>query len=328
MVVLGHAIQYGNGASYLASEQHYDNPLFRFVYSFHMPLFMLISGYLLAFSLERRSSRQVFTSRLRRLGVPILTFALLIKGASVAAVAKGDTTFLQWAEGFLSFSVMNYHLWFLWSVLFNTFFVVVIRRLGDSPALYLLAWAGLLLMPEGTLHGVYSFMFPCFAAGYLAGKHRFAEQKRPEGRWLFALSLVLFAVGLSLYGKETYVYVSGQCVLRSEGARYFWLDMLRLVTGMAGSLCVLTALKWLYSRSKENPVTRSIIALGRDSMGIYLFQTLFFFLSGRLSLMPFTGHHAADVTLTFALCLAFSFACTRLARLNRLSNFFFLGGSK
>ena len=45
-VVLGHCIQYGSGIFYLKDEIYFENWLFKIIYSFHMPLFMLISGYL------------------------------------------------------------------------------------------------------------------------------------------------------------------------------------------------------------------------------------------------------------------------------------------
>lgn len=46
LVILGHNIQYGSGVSYYTNELYFDNVLFKLIYSFHMPLFALISGYL------------------------------------------------------------------------------------------------------------------------------------------------------------------------------------------------------------------------------------------------------------------------------------------
>lgn len=46
LVILGHCIQYGSGATYLNKELFWENKIFQWVYSFHMPLFALISGYL------------------------------------------------------------------------------------------------------------------------------------------------------------------------------------------------------------------------------------------------------------------------------------------
>lgn len=38
LVVLGHSIQF-------LSHNNFENPLFKFIYAFHMPLFMFLSGY-------------------------------------------------------------------------------------------------------------------------------------------------------------------------------------------------------------------------------------------------------------------------------------------
>ena len=55
LVVMGHCIQYGSGNDYYVECTFFENSLFKFIYSFHMPLFMLISGYLFAFSLKKRT---------------------------------------------------------------------------------------------------------------------------------------------------------------------------------------------------------------------------------------------------------------------------------
>lgn len=45
LVVLGHNIQYGSGRNFLVSSDFYNNSVFKLIYSFHMPLFALIAGY-------------------------------------------------------------------------------------------------------------------------------------------------------------------------------------------------------------------------------------------------------------------------------------------
>lgn len=52
-VLVGYSIQYGFSEAYLASKAYFDNVIFKVIYSYHMPLFMLISGYLFAFSISR-----------------------------------------------------------------------------------------------------------------------------------------------------------------------------------------------------------------------------------------------------------------------------------
>lgn len=46
LVVAGHAIQYGSGREYLHANCYFENGIFAFIYSFHMPMLMLCSGYL------------------------------------------------------------------------------------------------------------------------------------------------------------------------------------------------------------------------------------------------------------------------------------------
>ena len=45
LVILGHAIQYATSQDY----NYAGNSIFQIIYSFHMPLFMMMSGYLFAY---------------------------------------------------------------------------------------------------------------------------------------------------------------------------------------------------------------------------------------------------------------------------------------
>lgn len=50
LVVWGHFIQF----IYVGSDSYFDNIIFKVIYSFHMPLFAIISGYLYCNSVEKR----------------------------------------------------------------------------------------------------------------------------------------------------------------------------------------------------------------------------------------------------------------------------------
>lgn len=50
LVVIGHCIQCGSGSLYFEEQLYFDNILFRVIYSFHMPLFMLLSGFLFGYT--------------------------------------------------------------------------------------------------------------------------------------------------------------------------------------------------------------------------------------------------------------------------------------
>ena len=72
LVVLGHCIQYGSGHVYLFEEEFFNNSLYKLIYSFHMPLFILISGFLFAYSCEKYNIKGFIWNRLKGLCVPIL----------------------------------------------------------------------------------------------------------------------------------------------------------------------------------------------------------------------------------------------------------------
>lgn len=55
LVVIGHNIQFMKGNTY-AQGDFFSNPVFSIIYTFHMPAFMLVSGYL--FYLASKSIKQ------------------------------------------------------------------------------------------------------------------------------------------------------------------------------------------------------------------------------------------------------------------------------
>lgn len=70
LVVIGHAIQYGNEISYANSTTFFSNHLFKIIYSFHMPLFMIISDYLFHYSVITGDEKYIIKSKIERLLIP------------------------------------------------------------------------------------------------------------------------------------------------------------------------------------------------------------------------------------------------------------------
>ena len=74
-VLWGHCIQYGmvNGGNF------FENPIFKFIYSFHMPMFMLISGYLFYDSAKTKNISKLLVTRLWSLGIPLFVWGCVPK---------------------------------------------------------------------------------------------------------------------------------------------------------------------------------------------------------------------------------------------------------
>lgn len=60
LVVYGHVIQ--RSMSPYEIDAHL-NPVFKLIYTFHMPLFFFLSGYAMVFSLNRRGILDIFKDR-------------------------------------------------------------------------------------------------------------------------------------------------------------------------------------------------------------------------------------------------------------------------
>jgi fucose 4-O-acetylase-like acetyltransferase len=74
LVVFGHCIQFGNGINFLNSNIFFDDIFFKIIYSFHMPLFMIISGYFYFFTVSKCNIKSLVESRITKLLVPIFVW--------------------------------------------------------------------------------------------------------------------------------------------------------------------------------------------------------------------------------------------------------------
>ena len=76
LVVWGHSIQFGLGYEYGDAGKYWHDYVYRAIYTFHMPLFMAISGYLFYYS-NKKSFKDVITSRLKSIGIPYLNYCTI-----------------------------------------------------------------------------------------------------------------------------------------------------------------------------------------------------------------------------------------------------------
>ncbi len=120
-VVIGHSIQWAYPDDFDAHE------VFRLIYSFHMPLFMFMSG-VIAYRENKQYCIGWLKKRFDSLIVPFLVWTLL------------PCIFLQnWKGGFLKFYDMakdpGSGYWFLWTLFQNSILLVIVYALEDSYAL-------------------------------------------------------------------------------------------------------------------------------------------------------------------------------------------------
>lgn len=98
LVVLGHLV---------TAKQEYRG-IYNFIYSFHMPLFMFVSGITAALSF-RRGKRNYLARRFLNIMVPYLTWCILLP--VIQTLLHGGS--VNWQEEFVSMFVTNTAYWFL-----------------------------------------------------------------------------------------------------------------------------------------------------------------------------------------------------------------------
>ena len=73
LMLWGHSIQFAS----VGQIDYFENVVFKVIYSFHMPLFMMISGYLFYYSAEKRDFLELFEYKGKSLMYSILMGSVL-----------------------------------------------------------------------------------------------------------------------------------------------------------------------------------------------------------------------------------------------------------
>lgn len=327
LMVFGHCLQYGVQWGEIGGESgFFSNDVFSLIYSFHMPLFMLLSGYLFSFGVTRwKTGGERFRKPFRTLLTPVSTVAVL---TIVCGWLSGKGVY--WER---SLHVWISTLWFLWAVFYCSLAVLAVRKLfNDAWWAYALLAAVALETPDCYLWHLHKFMYVYFVAAYLFGQG--IQQGRAPGVGKVLTMPVLGAVGVAYIGclccweVPHYVYVSGVTLLGRDATQQLSIDLFRWAIGFLGSWVCLGLVYHLWRLKIVPRFLDSLLQLaGRCSLGIYIFSTLI--LDGIVKLglsRPLRELNYAVVILQFGIVLAMSIFLTLAARRWKLSRGLLLGG--
>ena len=150
---------------------------FKFVYSFHMPLFALLSGYLFYWSMKK-DTFEIVKRRLTSIILPMFVWVTLVSlGSSAFKVYGGNFVLSKFLHDYISAFV--YLIWFLWAMFWCSLIALIVEKvLKGRLIVYGLLVIPLLFMPVTLNLHLYAFMFPYFAAGFLFNKYKGGEKCR------------------------------------------------------------------------------------------------------------------------------------------------------
>lgn len=171
LVVLGHVIQH-------LDPNFFNNPLFNLIYSFHMPLFMFVSGYVAYFSLQKYSFFEILKKRFIGLIIPFLAWSYLI------LVIVGHLNLESFIPFFKStINNLDSTFWFLPILFAGLILLAAISKISrKNPYIEIGLIFGLIvilnLLPFKMLSfPLITWHFPFISAGYLLSKYSYLVQK-------------------------------------------------------------------------------------------------------------------------------------------------------
>lgn len=265
-VLWGHSVQY--------LKNDYDflhNPVFEFIYSFHMSLFFMISGFFFHSSL-RLNFKEFLHKKSIQLLLPCLVWATLYYlVTTLTAILNGDEFSFSYFFEVLKLIVRpGGWSWFLRELFISYFIVYVfLKTLKKSWLACLLSISFVLIMPYCEIQRVF---LPVFWAGfYLKENYRFiAKQKK----LLSILLGTIFAICLWFWDGNYTMYVAGFPRLLNIRTLSFDfanvdISLFRLFIGLCGSLFWFVLFDWIY---KDNKFFYCYEKMGINTLSIYLLQ--------------------------------------------------------
>lgn len=254
LVIIGHVIaMMVNG--YVVGEK-----LNSLIYSFHMPLFMLLSGFFVSSKSEDIPIINIVTKKAKQLLLPSITCTaicllylwLVREHVNIRVEIIGNSWFLKTL--------------FVYYILF-----CVLRKTGLNIWLLMPLSCGVLFILPHASSLQANLLFPYFWGGYLIKRYKLLEKLTFS--WSYAiLSLLLFA---GLYTLQRYWNIPNYVEINIITLQSQWyLILIRYCVAFAGSIATILTISIIYKSIKKYPITTKCARYGKWTLGIYILQTI------------------------------------------------------
>lgn len=327
-VVFGHSIQFGSGSEYLQKGIYFENILFKVIYSFHMPLFMLISGYLFAFSINKRKWSELIVYKIKTLIVPILLWSIISCALILLKMYLNEQpiSLLIAVKEYIAISLENF--WFLWAIFWCSFVVTIVHKFfGDNVIIYVLGLVLTFIIPDILNLSLYKFMYPFFLMGYFFNSKNYVKKYKNiiESKQTLALCGIVFIGLLYLYDYDSYIYTSGYCILKDDLLKQLFINVYRFSVGITGSSFVMLIIKkaYKYIGTKANHI---ILYVGQNSIGIYIISSFVFSYALTIITFNLSSINYFITIIETATILFFCLLCTFIIQKSSYMNKLLLGG--
>lgn len=256
LVIYGHCLQH------LVSITPIEQPMFRFLHSFHMPLFMAVSGFF-AMSLQKLSLKEFFVKKGRQLLVPAIGCCFL---AAVILLALGENVEREY---------YIYGIWFLKSLFLCSLLYYVATRFKRFR---MVAFLVSLLLSQIIPYFNLPTMYPPFLLGAVI--REFWPWFKKNSGWLMTLSGGVFVIMLLYLDGGDFVSVPTMKAIKGAlkgdfsdltslaSIRYF-----RIAIGFAGILFFILLFETITGKLSGKDWIDGLGKYGQRTLGVYVIQT-------------------------------------------------------
>lgn len=261
LVVWGHAILFSRPST-LESEAWQHNGTLQFIYSFHMPLFMMLTGFVYAMTLKSSFINSI-KKKFRQLIIPSLTWGaiiVLIELPFATTIPHGNILVTLWHKlwflksaffcGVVAFPVFKYHnkTSFLWII----FLIIAVQFVPETTPLR------------------YVFMLPFFLMGGLIYRCNHLFSRHLIG--IMVISGIIFWSMIYTCTSEVFIKFNHYSYNWEKIIQYPSLLLYRIysiVIGTAGSLFFISLFQLLFKNTNTNPIVLKFATWGQLTLGIY-----------------------------------------------------------
>lgn len=269
LVIMGHFLQY------MVSWSPFECPLFAWIQTFHMPLFMTLAGLFAGKDYEKNTFKDYFVKRFMRVMVPCISWLIII------FLVKGLVVDNSWSLLMLKTTLIN-DLWFLKSLFICCLLGYLAYKKKGNRVLYIILS---LLFSQICLMWNVFIMFPCFLCGMFIYKY--------FNCLLNHLKLVLWISGFFFLISSLYLFFSPEYWITGKGIRQalfsgsmsiessflFLLDIVgrryfNMIVGIMASVFFIVGSYVLFRNVRLCGLLKKWADSGKYTLGIYAIQTI------------------------------------------------------
>lgn len=254
LVILGHSIQMMvNG---LSTDKH----LWPVIYSFHMPLFMLLSGYFVSGKLGEQPFIEVIKKKSTQLLLPAITCTVIC--CVYLCCVKENPNYRDEIIG---------NSWFLKTLFVYYVLFYLLKQIHMNEwILFIVSCLLLFVFPHASSLQA-NLLFPYFWGGYLMRKYNVLE--RFAYFWYYAVAFVLLFI--CLYTLQCYWHIPNYIEINIDSLQHkFHLILFRYLVGFSGCLATIATISAVYKTFENNPRTIQLAKYGQWTLGVYVLQTI------------------------------------------------------